>query len=274
MPGEAYRFRLVGRNAAPARRATTFGAEEPRGEEPGDEERGVRDEREGDHPPQGRASAVHEQDEEGAERRDRELEEGGRPRERVRVAAAHLRERGDGHADGPVGGGRGVRDEAHEDGLERVEADADEHRRRNRDGRAEAGHALHEVPEAPDDEEREDARIARNAGEARADCPHRARFDRERIDEERGEDDEADRVEREADAVGHHRRDLRGRQVVPEEGERKREREKGRTERGPMGLDLEERERGRQEGDRQEGEREKGNVHVFSGRGVSPGGGR
>ena len=155
-----------------------------------------------------------------------------------------------------------------------VEAEADEHRRRDRDGRAEAGHALQEVPEAPDDEERENARIARNAGEARADRPHRARFDRERIDEERGEDDEADRVEREADAVGHHRRDLRGRQVVPEEGERQREREKGRTERGPVGLDLEERERGRQEGDRQEGEREKGDVHVFSGRGVSPGGGR
>ena len=64
---------------------------------------------------------------------------------------------------GAVGDGGGVADEGQAGGLEGAEAEADEHGRRDRNGRAEAGSAFNEGTEAEGDEEGLDAAIRREA---------------------------------------------------------------------------------------------------------------
>lgn len=68
------------------------------------------------------------------------------------VEAGDRRQGDDGRAEGPVGDRRGVADQRQPGGVDRPEAQAQQHRARDRDRRAETGGALDERSEAEGDE--------------------------------------------------------------------------------------------------------------------------
>ena len=151
-------------DAKPADDVGKFAAGIPRGEKPRNEKRDVGYDDCTPCPLQGSAAVEYEKHQHRARSRNCALEERGRPRQRVDIYAAFLRKRHKRHADRPERRRRCVGDKAHHDRLHRVKPDPHENRSRNRHRRSEAGHALHEVAETPDNEKREDAPVVRHLG--------------------------------------------------------------------------------------------------------------
>ena len=132
---------------------------------------------------------------------------------------------GNGHrgdADGAVGCGYAVGQQADEHGGHGLKTQAREHAGRNGDGSAKTGHALHKTTEAPGHEQRQQTAVAADGGDHAADHVHGARANAQVIREYRGDDHQDDGPQSHQKAFKRGGRDLRCRQVPPCEGKHAR----------------------------------------------------
>ena len=119
----------------------------------------------------------------------------GHHADRVGRNAGHRRQRQDRRADRAERDRRRVGDERQAGGVERREAQADQQRRADGDRRAESGRAFDERAERERDEQRLDPAIAREPADRRLDDLELAGLDGQVVEEDRVEDDPADRQE-------------------------------------------------------------------------------
>ncbi len=106
------------------------------------------------------------------------------------------------NAHGAEGDGRGVGEQRKAGGLERTEAEADEDGGADGDGRAEAGGALKKCAEGEGDEEKLQAAVGGDAGEALLQRDEAAGFDGEVVEKDDGKNDPANGKDAVARAVG------------------------------------------------------------------------
>ena len=113
-------------------------------------------------------------------------------RKLYRVDARDIAERDDWDADGAIGSRDRIRDEADHRCKHRIDADAGEHAGRDRDGRAEASHALEEATESPADQQDQHAAVIADGRQHLLDRVHRLRLKGQVVGEDGRDDDEQD----------------------------------------------------------------------------------
>ena len=112
-------------------------------------------------------------------------------------------ERDDGNAERPEGDRRGVCNQTNEGGVERREAEAGEHGGGHGDGRAKPGRAFNEGSEGEADQDGLQAAILAEGADGVFDDLELARLERDSVEDERGDDDPADREQTKSGAVNH-----------------------------------------------------------------------
>ena len=140
---------------------------------------------------------------------------------------------GNGHrgdADGAVGRGHAVGQQADQHGRHGLKTKAREHAGGNGDSGTKASHALHKAAEAPRHEQRQQTAIAADGGDHAADHVHGARANAEVIRKDGGDNHQHDGPQRHQKALERGRGYLRHRQMPPRKGEHARKNK--RTNRG------------------------------------------
>ena len=127
-----------------------------------------------------------------------------------------------GDADGAVGRGHAVGQQADEHGGDGLKTKAREHAGGNGNGGTKAGHALHKATEAPGHEQRQQTAVAADGGDHAADHVHGARAHAQVIRKDGGDNHQDDGPQGHQKALERGRGDLRRRQVPPRKGEHAR----------------------------------------------------
>ena len=138
---------------------------------------------------------------EGKEEIERREKDGGGAGEREEIEAGDAVESEDGNAHGSECDGSRVCHESESRRLQRMETEADEDGCADGDGRAETGGAFKERAESEGDEEKLQAAVGGDAGEALLEGDEAAGLDGEVVKEDDGKDDPADGEEAVARAV-------------------------------------------------------------------------
>ena len=140
------------------------------------------------------ARAIHDVDEpQRHEHREQRQLSAGHLADQERVGVGHLAGDGDRNAERAEGDGRGIGDQAETRRVQRIEAQADQQCRGDRDGRSEAGRALEERAEAEPDQHHLQSLVGGNRQHRGANDLELPRLDRELVEKHRRDDDPRDR---------------------------------------------------------------------------------
>ena len=124
-----------------------------------------------------------------------------------------------GNADGAVGRGHAVGQQADKHGGDGLKTKAREHAGGDGDSGTKAGHTLHKAAEAPGHEQCQQTAVAADGGDHAADHVHGTRAHAQVIRKHRGDNHQHDGPQGHQKALERGRGDLRRRQVPPRKGE-------------------------------------------------------